>query len=77
MAELTKRINEILRSRGETSVSDSRVIGWKLRRLGLPRERNSDGMRLRFSRQIRRQIHELARKFQLNLRTFEDCPDCK
>ena len=31
MAELTKRINDIFRSRGETSVSDSRVIGWKLR----------------------------------------------
>lgn len=76
MAELTKRINDMLRSRGETSVSDSRVIGWKLRQIGLPRKRNGDGMRLRFSRQIRRQIHVLASKFELNLRTFEDCPDC-
>jgi hypothetical protein len=77
VAEVTKRVNDILRSRGETSISDSRVIGWKLRKLGLPRGRNGDGKHLRFSRQIRLQIHGLASKFQVKLRTFEDCPDCK
>ncbi|HEX6505808.1 MAG TPA: hypothetical protein VF011_21405 [Terriglobales bacterium] len=76
ITELTKRVNDILRSRGETSELDSRVVGWKLRNLCLPRERTGDGMHLRFLQEVRHQVHQLASKFQLNLRRFEDCTDC-
>jgi hypothetical protein len=77
MAELGKRVNAILCSRGETIQLNSRSLGWKLRRLQLPRERNGKGKYLLFSREVQRQLHQLARKFELELPSFADCLDCK
>jgi hypothetical protein len=77
MAELGKRVNAILCSRGESIQLDSRSLGWKLRRLELPRERNGKGKYLLFSREVRSQLHQLARKFELDLPNFADCLDCQ
>jgi hypothetical protein len=77
MAELTKRVNAIVCSRGETIQFDSRSLGWKLRHLKLPRERNHKGKRLLFSREVRSRVHQLARHLELDLKDFPDCPDCK
>jgi hypothetical protein len=48
MADLGKRVNAILCSRGETIQLESRSLGWKLKRLQLPRERNGRGKYLLF-----------------------------
>jgi hypothetical protein len=77
MAELRQRVNAILCSRGETIQFDSRSLGWKLRHLKLPRGRNYKGKRLLFSREVRSRVHQLARHFELDLKDFPDCPDCK
>jgi hypothetical protein len=76
MKELTKRVNALLRSRNETIEFDLRDIGWKMRQLGLPRQRNRDGMFVQLSRDLRRQVHQLARNFGLKLPRFKDCSDC-
>lgn len=75
--ELRKRLNSLLSTRGETIKWGSRELGWKLRQLRLPRQRNGSGMSLRFSADVRRQVHQLARKFNLGLRKFKDCAECK
>jgi hypothetical protein len=75
--ELKKRLNALLRTRGEIIEFDSRGLGWRLRRLGLRRQRNGSGMLLRFSADVRRQVHQSARNFNLDLRKFKNCPECK
>lgn len=77
VADLTKRVNAILRSRGETSDLSSKQVGWKLRQLGLRRSRNAPGKFLRFSRDLRRQLHRLVRSFQLDLPKIAGCRDCR
>jgi hypothetical protein len=77
MTDLGKRVNAILCSRGETIQLESRSLGWKLKRLQLPRERNGRGKYLLFSREVRSQLHQLARKFELELPSFADCLDYK
>ena len=76
MKELSKRVNALLRSRNETIEFDLRDIGWKMRQLGLPRQRNRDGMFVQLSRDLCRQVHQLARNFGLKLPRFKDCSDC-
>jgi len=76
VAELTKRVNAILRSRGELSDLSWYEVGWKLRRLGLDRGRNGAGKLLKFSRDLRRQLHQLARDFQLDVPKMAGCGDC-
>jgi hypothetical protein len=75
-SEITKRVNAILRSRGEVYEYTSREVGWKLRQLGLYRHRNGNGRALRFSCEIRSRVHQLAREFGVNLPRVEGCRDC-
>jgi hypothetical protein len=77
VAEVTKRTNAILLSRGENIELDERVVGWNLRRLQVSRGRNGKGKLVRFSADVRRQVHELARRFQLELPKFTRCVYCK
>jgi hypothetical protein len=77
VAEVAKRMNAILLSRGATIELDKRVVGWNLRRLQVSRVRNGKGMLVRFSADVRRQVHELARRFQLELPKFARCVYCK
>jgi len=78
LSDLTNRVNAILRSRGETSDLDWWQLGWKLSHLGLPpRDRNAQGKRVLFSRDVRMQLHKLARNFELKLPEFANCADCE
>ena len=76
-AELLKRVNALLHSRGESSQYNEKELGWKLKGLGIPRRRNGEGMVVPFSRELRRHIHVLARRFGLNLPRKKNCPDCR
>ena len=76
-AEITKRVNALLRDRGETLRYNSNEIGWKLRNLELLSRHNGTRRALRFSRDIRLKIHRLATKFGLRLPLVADCDDCK
>ena len=76
-AEITKRVNALLRDRGETLGYNSNEIGWKLRNLELLSRHNGTRRALRFSRDIRLKIHRLATKFGLRLPLVADCDDCK
>ena len=75
--EITKRVNALLRSRGEISTCNEKQLGWKLRNLGLDRHNNGKGKVLRIDREMRRRIHQLATQFGLELAKVPDCADCK
>jgi len=74
--ELTMRLNVLLRSRGETLTFLEGEVGWKLRHLGLPRQRNGKGMFMRFSADVCRQLHQLAHNYELKLPKFDTCTEC-
>ena len=74
---ITKRVNALLHERGETLRYNSKEIGWNLRNLGLTSRHNGTRKALRFSRDVRRQIHRLAAQFGLQLPKVADCEDCK
>ena len=76
-AATTKRVNALLRDRGETRRYNSKEIGWKLRNLGLLSHHNGNRKALRFTRDVRRQIHRLAAQFGLQLPKVAGCEDCK
>jgi hypothetical protein len=76
-AEITGRVNALLRKRGEILRYNSQEIGWKLRKLGLSRQSNGKCKVVRFSHEKRRQIHQLAARFGLQLPKIADCEDCK
>ena len=73
IAELT---NALLRCRGEVLGYSAMEIGWRLKNLGLYRHRNGGGMVLRFSQEHCRIVHQLTRRFALNLSSVTDCPNC-
>ena len=73
VAELT---NALLRCRGELLVYNGQEIGWRLKNLGFCRHRNGGGMVLRFSREIRLLVHQLARHYGLTLFAIDGCGDC-
>jgi hypothetical protein len=77
VSDLTKRVNATLRSRRERDFYSEKEVGWKLRQLRIPRSRNGRGMVVRFSSEVRRRVHALARQFGLNLPPNENCPDCQ
>jgi hypothetical protein len=74
---ITERVNALLHDRGETLRYNSKEIGWKLRSLGLLSRHNGKRKVVRFTREMRRQIHRLAAQFGLQLPRFADCEDCK
>ena len=76
-AEITKRVNALLRERGEVLRYNSNEIGWKLSNLGLDRRHNGKRKAVRLSREMRRRIHQLAAQFGLRLPLVADCDDCK
>ena len=74
---IANRVNALLGERGEVLRYNSMEIGWKLRSLGLTSRHTGKRKALRFSRDVRRQIHRLAAQFGLQLPRFADCEDCK
>lgn len=77
VAEITRRVNALLRSRGESQDYNCKEIGWKLRNLYLRTSNRGNCKALRFSTAIRDRIHEGIREFRLQLPFKKDCPDCR
>jgi hypothetical protein len=75
-SEVRQRVNALLLTRGERLEYSANEIGWKLSDLGLRRHRNSKGMVLKFSREVRKRMHGLAGQFGLKLRKVDGCEDC-
>jgi hypothetical protein len=73
---ITQLVNALLRCRGEVRVYSNEETGWCLRSFGLYRDRAAGGMMLRFSREHRWQIHQVARQCGLTLPLVDGCPDC-
>jgi hypothetical protein len=77
VSQITELTNALLRCRGETLVYSGQEIGWKLKNLGFYRHRNGGGMVLRFSRETRLLVHQLARHYGLTLFcAIDGCRDC-
>jgi hypothetical protein len=75
--QITQRVDALLRKRGEILPYNSKQIGWKLRELGLDRQNNGKFKVVRFSREIRSRIHQLAAQFGLKLPKVPGCADCE
>jgi hypothetical protein len=76
VSQITELTNALLRCRGETLMYRGHEIGWKLKNLGFYRHRNGGGMVLRFSRETRLLVHQLARHYGLTLVAINGCRDC-
>jgi len=76
VSELTEKVNALLQSRGEFLEYSPEEIGWKLKNLGIGRRRGQKNNEVRFSRELSRHLHRLARSYGLNLPRHENCPDC-
>jgi hypothetical protein len=76
ISRISDLANALLRSRGETLAYSSEEVGWKLRNLGLYRRRNGSGKILRPSRENILVVHQLTRRFCLNLTPVHGCVDC-
>ena len=75
--ELTKFVNALLRSRGETLAYSAEEIGWKLRDLNIPRHTSSSGRQVLLGRNTSQRVHILAQAYDLHLQSVEvRCPDC-
>lgn len=77
LSTVTALVNALLRNRGEILEYDPKEIGWKLKSLGLDRHDNGNNRVLRFDREMRRRIHQLAAKFGLTLPKAAGCTDCE
>ena len=76
VSQITELTNALVRCRGETLVYSGQEIGWKLKNLGFYRHRNGGGMVLRFSRETRLLVHQLARHYGLTFCAIDGCRDC-
>ena len=76
VAEITKRVNAILHSRGLNHEYSVKEIGWKLRNLGLSTSRTGKGKELRFA-ENHGEIHYYARQFRMQLSFVKNCTDCQ
>jgi hypothetical protein len=76
ISKIAQLVNGLLRARGETLEYNAIEIGWKLKNLGLDRQRNGGGMVLQPSKANGLVIHQLAQRFGLKLRPNIGCADC-
>jgi hypothetical protein len=65
VGEVTKSVDEIQQSRGEAGALDARRIGDILRSLGIHSKRDRRGFSIVLTEKMRRQVHELARDFEV------------
>jgi hypothetical protein len=77
--ELTKKVNALLWSRGESLEYSPEEVGWKLRDLDIPRHSNSSGRQVLLGKNIIERVHDLARTYDLltGQLVASDCPGCK
>jgi len=65
VGEVTKSVDEIQQSRGEACALEARQIGEILRSLGIHSKRDGQGFSIVLTEKMRRQVHELARDFEV------------
>jgi len=73
---LTGRLNALLRSRGEVRDFNSIEVGWRLQKLGVPRDRGQRGMHVKGTKGLIQHLHMLARRFDLALPEHDTCTEC-
>jgi hypothetical protein len=74
--QLTKKVNALLRSRGERLEYSAETVGWQLRDLGIPRHTSSAGRQVILDRENSKRVHRLAQGFELLTERFGGCSDC-
>jgi len=65
VAEITAAIEEIQKNSGETGALEARQIGEILRSLGIHSKRDRQGFSIVLTERMRRQVHDLARDFEV------------
>jgi hypothetical protein len=76
ITSLSGRLNALLRSRGEVRDFNSIEVGWRLQKLGVPRDRGQRNMHVKGTKDLIRYLHMLARRFDLVLPEHETCSEC-
>ena len=76
---LTPLVNAALRAKGEVVEFSPEEVGWRLSRLGLYTHRMAGGNGIRFDREFSRAVHNLARRFGVEISPTgsPECPDCQ
>ncbi|MGC1684820.1 MAG: hypothetical protein WA734_04310 [Candidatus Acidiferrales bacterium] len=72
--EVSKMIEEVEESRGETGAVEPRKVGDVLRSIGVHPKRDRHGFSIVLTENLRRKIHELACEFEIAVP--EDNPKC-
>ena len=75
---LAKDVNALLRSRGEIMEYSAEEVGWKLKRLSIPRHADTSGRQVLLDRDTSRRVHSLAQTYDLpcSQHVGDGCPDC-
>ena len=78
VGELADAATAILARRGETSVSKAKEVGNQLRQLGFYPKRDSQGYAIVLNEEVRRQIHSLARDYNVAAeeQAVKSCSHC-
>ncbi len=74
--ELAEDVNVLLRSRGEVLKFSPEEIGGRLRKMAIPRHKNSSGRVVMLNRDISRRVHHWAKIYELGGLSQSRCPDC-
>lgn len=75
--DLAGLVNAALRAEGEIIEYSPEEVGWRLPRLGIYTRRIAGGRGIRFDREFSRSVHDLARKYEVEMRPgSRTCPDC-
>jgi hypothetical protein len=74
--EIATAVNSALYAYGEILEYSPEEIGWRLLRLALYTGRMAGGRGLRFDRDLSRALHNLARRFAVEMPNVKGCPDC-
>ena len=76
--KLADGVNALLRDRGEILQYSAEEIGWKLRKLKIPRHTNSLGQQVLLGRDTSQSVHRLAQAYDLPCAQYVEagCRDC-
>jgi hypothetical protein len=77
--QLVEFVNAVLRASGEIKEYNALEIGRLLSRLNVPRSRTAGRMVIDLTRQVRRRVHDLKRRYGVTTSPdrFPGCPDCE
>ena len=75
---LAKDVNALLRSRGEIVEYSAEEVGWRLKRLSIPRHADTSGRQVLLDRDTSRRVHRWAQIYDLpcSQHVGIGCPDC-